>query len=45
MLLKDLKIEAALLDPHTATELPADKILQMCDDLLEAHREWLQAYP
>lgn len=32
---------AAMLDPHTSAELSLDKIVQMCDELLEANKEWL----
>ncbi len=35
---------AALLDPHTAAELPTDKIIAMVDELLEAHAQWLPQY-
>jgi alpha-galactosidase len=35
---------AAMLDPHTAAELPMDKITAMCDDLIEAHGDWLPKY-
>ena len=35
---------AAMLDPHTAAELPMDKIKAMCDDLIEAHGDWLPEY-
>jgi alpha-galactosidase len=28
---------AAMLDPHTAAELPLDEIAQLVDDLIEAH--------
>lgn len=35
---------AAMLDPHTAAELTLDEIVNMCDDLLEAHRDWLPVY-
>lgn len=35
---------AAMLDPHTAAELPMDTIQAMCDDLIEAHGNWLPAY-
>lgn len=35
---------AALLDPHTAAELPTDKIVAMVDELLEAHAQWLPEY-
>jgi alpha-galactosidase len=32
---------AAMLDPHTAAELPLDEIAQLVDDLLDAHGEWI----
>jgi alpha-galactosidase len=32
---------AAMLDPHTAGELPLDEIRQLVDALLEAHGEWI----
>lgn len=35
---------AALLDPHTSAELNIDQIISMCDDLFEAHKEWLPEY-
>lgn len=35
---------AALLDPHTAAELPTAKIVAMVDELLEAHAQWLPVY-
>lgn len=35
---------AALLDPHTSAELSIDDIVAMCDDLIEAHGNWLPAY-
>ena len=35
---------AAYLDPHTAAELSLDDIKNMCDDLFEAHKDWLPAY-
>jgi alpha-galactosidase len=35
---------AAMLDPHTAAELSLDHIVSMCDDLIEAHGEWLPKY-
>jgi len=35
---------AAMLDPHTAAELPIDKIVAMCDDLIEAHGKMLPEY-
>jgi len=35
---------AAMLDPHTASELPIDKIKAMCDELIEAHGDWLPKF-
>ncbi|MBS3994892.1 MAG: alpha-glucosidase/alpha-galactosidase [Alkaliphilus sp.] len=35
---------AAMLDPHTAAELSMDDIIHMCDDLIEAHGDWLPKY-
>jgi alpha-galactosidase len=35
---------AALLDPHTAAELSADDIIQMTDELIEAHGDWLPKF-
>jgi len=36
--------QAALLDPHTAAELSIDDIVAMCDDLIEAHGDWLPKF-
>ena len=36
--------QAALLDPHTAAELTVDEIVAMCDDLIEAHGDYLPKY-
>lgn len=36
--------QAALLDPHTAAELSIDNIISLCDDLIEAHGEWLPEF-
>ena len=33
-----------MLDPHTSSELPIDKIVAMCDDLIEAHGDWLPKF-
>lgn len=41
---KETVYHAALLDPHTAAELSMDEIISMCDELFEAHREWLPEY-
>lgn len=35
---------AAMLDPHTASELSIDDIRSLCDDLIEAHAGWLPDY-
>ncbi|MCY7836799.1 alpha-glucosidase/alpha-galactosidase [Bacillus haynesii] len=35
---------AALLDPHTAAELSMDEIVNMCDELIEAHGDWLPEF-
>lgn len=36
--------QAAMLDPHTASELSIDDIRHMVDDLIEAHGDWLPKY-
>ena len=36
--------QAAMMDPHTASELSIDDIKAMCDALIEAHGNWLPAY-
>ncbi|AIQ48652.1 alpha-galactosidase [Paenibacillus sp. FSL R7-0273] len=41
---KEHVYQAALLDPHTAAELSMDDIVSLCDDLIEAHGEWLPAF-
>lgn len=35
---------AAMLDPHTAAELSIDDIVAMCDELIEAHGEFMKDY-
>lgn len=35
---------AALLDPHTSSEMTIDNIIAMCDELIEAHKGWLPEY-
>jgi len=35
---------AAMLDPHTASELSLDQIRAMVDELIEAHGKWLPEY-
>jgi alpha-galactosidase len=32
---------AAMLDPHTSAELSLDDIVTMCDEMLEANRDFL----
>ena len=41
---RDHIYQAALLDPHTAAELTIDEIVAMCDELIEAHGEFLPNY-
>lgn len=41
---KDRIYQAALLDPHTSSELTIDEIVAMCDELIEAHKGWLPEY-
>ena len=36
--------QAAMLDPHTASELDIDSIRHMVDDLLEAHGSWMPKF-
>lgn len=35
---------AAMLDPHTSAELSLDQIKALCDELIEAHGDWLPAF-
>jgi len=35
---------AAMLDPHTSSELTLDQIVSLCDDLIEAHGNWLPKF-
>ncbi len=41
---KEAVYQAAYLDPHTAAELSLDDIKSLCDDLFEAHKDWLPEY-
>jgi alpha-galactosidase len=41
---KDYVYQAALLDPHTSSELSIDEIISLCDDLIEAHGDWLPKF-
>lgn len=36
--------QAAMLDPHTGSELDPDTIVKMVDDLIETHGNWLPKY-
>ena len=35
---------AAMLDPHTAAELNIDDIVAMCDELIDAHGDYMKMY-
>lgn len=35
---------AAMLDPHTAAELSIDDIVKMCDELIDAHGDYMKMY-
>ncbi|MFW6287566.1 MAG: alpha-glucosidase/alpha-galactosidase, partial [bacterium] len=41
---KEYIYQAAMLDPHTSSELSLDDIKSLCDDLIEAHGDWLPEY-
>jgi alpha-galactosidase len=41
---KDAIYQAAMLDPHTAAELTIDQIVALCDELIEAHGNYLPDY-
>lgn len=41
---KEVLYQAAMMDPHTSAELSIDDIVALCDDLLEAHRDWMPTY-
>jgi alpha-galactosidase len=41
---RDHIYHAALLDPHTAAELTIDETAAMCDELIEAHGDYLPRY-
>ncbi len=36
--------QAAMLDPHTAAELSIDDIISMCDEMIEAHGDYMAMY-
>lgn len=41
---KDYIYMSALLDPHTSAELSIDDTIALCDDLIEAHGNWLPKF-
>lgn len=41
---KETIYQAAMLDPHTSSELSIDEIIRLCDDLIEAHGSYLPNY-
>ncbi len=41
---RDRIYQAAMLDPHTAAELTIDQIRNLCDDLIEAHGDWMPKF-
>ena len=41
---KEAIYQAALLDPHTSSELSIDDTIALCDALIEAHKGWLPEY-
>lgn len=36
--------QAAMMDPHTAAELSIEDIIRMCDEMIEAHGEFMKEY-
>jgi alpha-galactosidase len=41
---KDAIYQAAMLDPHTASELSLDEIVKMCNEMIRAHGSYLPRY-
>ena len=41
---KEAIYQAAMLDPHTAAQLSIDDIVSMCDELIEAHGDYMKMY-
>ena len=41
---KEAVYQAAMLDPHTGAELDIYTIVKMCDELIEAHGDYLPKY-
>ena len=44
LLKKDYSYQAALMYPHTQSELSIDDTIALCDDLIAAHEGWLPQY-
>lgn len=36
--------QAAMMDPHTSSELNIRDIIRMCDELIEAHGDYMKEY-
>lgn len=36
--------QAAMMDPHTAAELSIDDIIKMCDEMIEAHEDYMKDF-
>ena len=36
--------QAAMMDPHTSAELSIDDIIKMCDEMIEAHGDYMKEY-
>ena len=41
---KDYIYQAVMLDPHAGAELSIDDIVAMCDELIEAHGDWMPKF-
>lgn len=41
---KEAIYHAAMLEPHTAAELSIDDIVKMCDELIDAHGDYMKMY-
>ena len=41
---KDYIYQAVMLDPHASSELSMDDIVAMCDEMIEAHGNWMPKY-
>ncbi|MDO4491522.1 MAG: alpha-glucosidase/alpha-galactosidase [Lachnospiraceae bacterium] len=41
---KDCIYQAVMLDPHASAELSMDDIVAMCDEMIEAHGDWMPKF-